>query len=62
MTGIIILGMVDWAKTQVEKYAEMFRRQVFGPDVDPETVQESILVTKLQNQKVSIHQARFNIC
>ncbi|KAG8901555.1 exocyst complex component exo84 [Tulasnella sp. 403] len=45
-------GMVDWAEVQIEQYATMFRRQVYGPDVDLKTIQESIQVTKLQSKRL----------
>lgn len=39
-------GFVRWSSQQIEVYAEMFRRQVFGVDQDPKVVQESLAVTR----------------
>ncbi|GAA5938435.1 uncharacterized protein JCM15063_000734 [Sporobolomyces koalae] len=39
-------GFVRWASAQVEIYAEIFRRQVYGADQDGKVVQESLEVTK----------------
>ncbi|GAA5948707.1 hypothetical protein JCM3775_004715, partial [Rhodotorula graminis] len=37
---------VRWASEQVEIYAEMFRRQVYGVDQDGRVIDESLEVTK----------------
>ncbi|GAA5851476.1 hypothetical protein JCM9279_001081 [Rhodotorula babjevae] len=39
-------GFVRWASEQVEIYAEMFRRQVYGVDQDGRVIDESLEVTK----------------
>ncbi|KAK4699025.1 exocyst complex component 8, partial [Phenoliferia sp. Uapishka_3] len=39
-------GFVRWASEQVEIYAEMFRRQVYGADQDGNVIAESLEVTK----------------
>ncbi|TNY18529.1 exocyst complex component EXO84 [Rhodotorula diobovata] len=39
-------GFVRWASEQVEIYAEMFRRQVYGADQDGKVIEESLEVTK----------------
>ena len=52
-------GMVNWAKEQIENYATMFQKQVYGPDVDSRTIQESIQVTRLQSKRVRINQISF---
>lgn len=39
-------GFVRWASQQIEAYAEMFRRQVYGPDQDPRVIEESLAVTR----------------
>ncbi|TFY73945.1 hypothetical protein EWM64_g10067, partial [Hericium alpestre] len=44
---------IDWAKKQIELYAEMFRRQVYSSDVDEKTVAEALKVTHSQSRKVS---------
>ena len=43
---------VDWAKGQITFYAEMFRKQVFSPDVDADTVRECLKTTRALNKKV----------
>lgn len=48
-----VLGFVRWASRQIEVYAEMFRRQVFGVDQNPVVVQESLAVTKAHAAMVS---------
>ncbi|KAI0095053.1 hypothetical protein BDY19DRAFT_881048 [Irpex rosettiformis] len=45
-------SFVQWAKTEVEKYAEMFRKQVYSLDVDPEVIDSAVKVTKLQSRKL----------
>lgn len=39
-------GFVRWASKQVEVFAEMFRRQVYGSDQDDVVVAESLAVTR----------------
>ncbi|GAA5974202.1 hypothetical protein JCM11641_003323 [Rhodosporidiobolus odoratus] len=39
-------GFVRWASEQVEIYADMFRRQVYGADQDGKVIEESLEVTK----------------
>ena len=29
------IGFIEWAREQIENYAEMFRKQVYTSDVDP---------------------------
>ncbi|EJC98814.1 uncharacterized protein FOMMEDRAFT_23599 [Fomitiporia mediterranea MF3/22] len=43
---------VEWAKTQIGLYADMFRKQVFSSDVDDETVRKCISTTHTQNKKL----------
>ncbi|KAI0686819.1 hypothetical protein BC835DRAFT_1420137 [Cytidiella melzeri] len=45
-------SFVQWAKVQVEKYGEMFRKQVYSLDVDPEVIDGAIKATKLQSKKL----------
>lgn len=49
---VIGAGFVDWAKKQIENYAEMFRNQVFSSDVDQQTVEECVEITHVQSRKV----------
>ena len=46
-------GFVRWASEQVEIYAEMFRRQVYGADQDGKVIEESLEVTKSHGAMVS---------
>ncbi|EMD31124.1 hypothetical protein CERSUDRAFT_109603 [Gelatoporia subvermispora B] len=43
---------VEWAKHQIELYAEMFRRQVYSSDIDQETIEDAIKITHLQSRKL----------
>ncbi|KAI0080989.1 hypothetical protein K474DRAFT_1704276 [Panus rudis PR-1116 ss-1] len=45
-------AFIQWAKQQIEIFAEMFRKQVFGPDVDQQTIDEAIKVTHHQSRKL----------
>ncbi|KAG8219361.1 hypothetical protein J3R82DRAFT_278 [Butyriboletus roseoflavus] len=45
-------GYIDWAKKQIELYAEMFRKQVFSSDVDQPTVDEALKITHSQSRKL----------
>ena len=38
-------GFVHWAAEQVRAYAQLFRRQVYGVDKDPQVVKETIQIT-----------------
>lgn len=39
---------------QIEKFAEMFRKQVYSSDVDSETIDDAITITKTQSKKVRV--------
>ncbi|KDQ51127.1 hypothetical protein JAAARDRAFT_140823 [Jaapia argillacea MUCL 33604] len=43
---------VEWARKQIESYAEMFRKQVYTSDVDPQTVDEAIRITHSQSRRL----------
>jgi hypothetical protein len=45
-------GLVAWAKEEIETFAGMFRRQVYGSDVDPAVVEEALEATRIQSKKV----------
>lgn len=47
-----VKGFIDWAKQQIENYAEMFRKQVYISDVEPKTVKEALQITYSQSKKV----------
>jgi len=49
---IILSAFIDWAKKQIEAYAEIFRKQVYSSDVDPKTVEEALKITHSQSKKV----------
>ncbi|KZT02064.1 uncharacterized protein LAESUDRAFT_815521 [Laetiporus sulphureus 93-53] len=42
---------IEWAKKQVEFYAEVFQRQVYGSDIDQQTIDEAIKITHLQSRR-----------
>lgn len=46
------IAFIEWARHQIEIFAEMFRKQVFGPDVDTHIVDDAIKVTHTQSRKV----------
>ncbi|KAF9011134.1 hypothetical protein BDQ17DRAFT_1420558 [Cyathus striatus] len=41
-----------WAQSQIEKYAETYRKQVFSKDVDSKMVEEANQITRLQSKKL----------
>ncbi|KIM88914.1 hypothetical protein PILCRDRAFT_3077 [Piloderma croceum F 1598] len=43
---------IDWAKQQIENYAEMFRKQVYSSDVESKTVEEALQITYNQSKKL----------
>jgi len=45
-------GFIDWAKKQIELYAEMFRKQVYSSDVDQPTIDEALKITHSQSRKL----------
>ncbi|KAI0325433.1 hypothetical protein GY45DRAFT_1374778 [Cubamyces sp. BRFM 1775] len=45
-------SLVEWAKLQVELYAEMFRKQVYSSDIDPHVIEEAIQITHIQSKKL----------
>ncbi|KAJ7597262.1 nuclear mRNA splicing protein [Mycena floridula] len=45
-------AFIDWAKTEVANYAEMFRRQVYSADADPKIVEEAKSITYSQSKKL----------
>lgn len=47
-------GFVRWASAQVEIFAEIFRRQVYGADQDGKVIEESLEVTKAQGAMVGL--------
>jgi hypothetical protein len=47
-------GLIAWVKQQVEDFAERFRRQVYGPSISPQMIDESVKVVASQNRKVSV--------
>ena len=49
------IGFIEWAREQIENYAEMFRKQVYTSDVDPQTIEDAIKVTYLQSKRVCIY-------
>ncbi|KAF8548878.1 hypothetical protein OG21DRAFT_667621 [Imleria badia] len=45
-------GFIDWAKKQIEMYAEMFKKQVYSSDVDQPTIDEALKITHTQSRKL----------
>ncbi|KAG2136515.1 uncharacterized protein EDB93DRAFT_781949 [Suillus bovinus] len=45
--------LIDWAKKQIEMYAERFRKQVYSSDVEQQTIKEALKITYSQSRKVS---------
>ncbi|WWC73016.1 uncharacterized protein I206_106981 [Kwoniella pini CBS 10737] len=45
-------GFTTWAKEQIETFADMFRRQVYAPNVDQSVVDECLRVTASHNRKL----------
>lgn len=50
----LVAGFIDWAKGQIERYAEMFRKQVYSSDVEKSTVDEASRITYSQSKKVCL--------
>lgn len=48
-----MIGFVTWAKEQIETFADMFRRQVYAPNIAEGVADECIRVTASHNRKVS---------
>lgn len=46
------VGFVEWAKGQVETYADMFRKQVYNSDASPQTVEEAKKITYVHSKRV----------
>ncbi|RDB19331.1 Exocyst complex component EXO84 [Hypsizygus marmoreus] len=45
-------AFIDWAKKQIEDFAETFRKQVFTSDVEPEVVEGALKITYTQSKKL----------
>ncbi|KAK2464897.1 hypothetical protein APHAL10511_002973 [Amanita phalloides] len=45
-------SFIDWAKKEIEEFAEIFRKQVFTPDVDPKIVHEAVKIAHAQSKKL----------
>ena len=48
----IFAGFIEWAKSQIEMFAEMFRIQVFSTGVDQSVIDEALSITYSQSRKV----------
>ncbi|KAH7886270.1 hypothetical protein F5I97DRAFT_1241992 [Phlebopus sp. FC_14] len=46
-------GFIDWARKQIEMYAETFRKQVYSSNSDQQTIDEALKITYSQSKKVS---------
>jgi len=49
---MFFVGFVEWAKKQIEMYAQMFRKQVYTSDVDPKIVEDALRITYTQSRKL----------
>lgn len=49
---LIFKGFIEWARSLIETFAEMFRIQVFSTDVDESVVEEALNITHNQSRKV----------
>lgn len=49
---IFYLAFVDWAKKQLEDFAEIFRKQVYTSDVDSTVMEDAMKITFTQSKKV----------
>ncbi|KAK6906113.1 hypothetical protein I203_100096 [Kwoniella mangroviensis CBS 8507] len=45
-------AFITWAKEQIEMFADMFRRQVYAPNVEQNVVDECVRVTASHNRKL----------
>ncbi|KAJ2927709.1 hypothetical protein H1R20_g9401, partial [Candolleomyces eurysporus] len=45
-------SFIAWAKQQIEKYCEIFRKQVYANDVEPKIVEEAIQITLIQSRRL----------
>ncbi|KIO06982.1 hypothetical protein M404DRAFT_998422 [Pisolithus tinctorius Marx 270] len=45
-------SFIDWAKGQIEIFAELFRKQVYNSDADQQTVDEALKVAHTQSRKL----------
>ncbi|KAF5323438.1 hypothetical protein D9611_005568 [Ephemerocybe angulata] len=45
-------SFIAWAKQQIEKYCEIFRKQVYSKDAEPKVVDEAIQITHIQSRKL----------
>ncbi|KDR85544.1 hypothetical protein GALMADRAFT_234471 [Galerina marginata CBS 339.88] len=45
-------SFISWTKHQLEDYCEIFRKQVYSKDVDPQVVEEAINITLSQSKKL----------
>lgn len=48
-----VVAFIDWARAQVEGYAEMFRNQVYSSGVEGKVVEEALKITYDLSKKVS---------
>lgn len=48
------VGFVEWAKQQMNVYADLFRKQVFVSDADPKVVEQALHINKHQSKKVCV--------
>ncbi len=47
-----LIAFIDWARSQVENYAEIFRNQVYSSGVEGKVVEEALKITYNLSKKV----------
>ncbi|KAI6133654.1 hypothetical protein EV401DRAFT_1912524 [Pisolithus croceorrhizus] len=45
-------SFIDWARGQIEVFAELFRKQVYNSDADQQTIDEALRVAHTQSRKL----------
>lgn len=54
-----VAAFIDWARSQVEGYAEIFRNQVYSSGVEVKVVEEALKITYDLSKKVIVRHTRF---
>lgn len=48
----MVSGLVNWAKEQLQTFAETFRRQVYGKSVESQVIEDSLRVAAIHNRRL----------
>lgn len=54
VTNLAVAAFIDWARSQVETYSEIFRNQVYSSGVEGKVVEEALQITYDLSKKVII--------